>query len=222
MKTSKAGLEIIKRHEGLRLHAYKDPIGVLTIGYGHTSRAGAPEVHPGMVITQQKANAILRADLAKFEKWVLELTEGVSLTQNQFDALVSFTFNVGPANFEKSTLRKKLLAGDTLGAANEFPKWRKAGSQVFPGLVKRRAEEKALFLSGEPIGPMEHGVELDTGKPPIKSTTNWSAILQAIFTNIGAFAAFDWKTALVIAVPSTLLMFYIISERKRHAQEGMV
>jgi lysozyme len=222
MKVSAKGLALIKQHEGLVLHAYKDPIGVLTIGYGHTSMAGPPKVYAGQTITKAEAGRILRQDVDKFSAGVLELLEGVDLTQGQFDALVSLAFNVGLGNFQGSTLRKKLLRGDYLGAANEFPKWRKAGGNVLPGLVKRRAQEKALFLGDTAVEDRTPHAEQDKGKPPLKSTTNWSAILQTILTNIGAFAAFDWKTALVIAVPATLLMLWIIHERGRHAEEGMV
>lgn len=146
MKTSDRGIALIKHHEGVRLTAYADPVGVLTIGYGHTSAAGAPQVTPGMKITQAGADAILRQDLAKFEKYVTDAVK-VPLNQNEFDALVSFTFNLGPGNLRSSTLLKKLNAGDRAGAADEFLKWTKAGGKTLPGLVKRREAERALFLT---------------------------------------------------------------------------
>lgn len=151
MKTSDAGVSLIKKHEGLRLQAYADPAhgwAVPTIGYGHTSAAGAPMVTRGMSITAAEADAILRRDLGQFEQAIMDLVK-VPLTQNQFDALVSFTFNLGAGNLRSSTLLKKLNAGDYVGAAFEFPKWNKAGGKVLPGLVKRRADESDLFISGQ-------------------------------------------------------------------------
>lgn len=144
MKTSDKGVALIKAHEGLRLTAYADPVGVWTIGYGHTTAAGPPKVERGMKITDAGADAILRQDLAKFEGYVSSAVK-VPLNQNEFDALVSFTFNLGPGNLRSSTLLKKLNAGDRAGAADEFLKWTKAGGKTLPGLVKRREAERALF-----------------------------------------------------------------------------
>ena len=146
MKTSDRGIALIKAHEGLRLQAYQDPVGVWTIGYGHTTAAGPPKVERGMKITDAGADAILRQDLAKFEGYVSSAVK-VPLNQNEFDALVSFTFNLGPGNLRSSTLLKKLNAGDRAGAADEFLKWTKAGGKTLPGLVKRREAERALFLA---------------------------------------------------------------------------
>lgn len=144
MKTSDRGVALIKAHEGLRLTAYTDPVGVWTIGYGHTTAAGPPKVERGMKITDAGADAILRQDLAKFEGYVSSAVK-VPLNQNEFDALVSWTFNLGPGNLRSSTLLKKLNAGDRAGAADEFLKWTKAGGKTLPGLVKRREAERALF-----------------------------------------------------------------------------
>lgn len=142
---SKKGLDLIKKYEGLRLEAYKDSAGILTIGYGHTKT-----VKPGMVINQDMANLLLKTDVMDAETAVRDLVN-IELTQNQFDALVSFVFNVGRRNFERSTLLKKLNDGKILEAGEEFMKWTKArqpgGLRELPGLVKRRAEEKVLFLS---------------------------------------------------------------------------
>ncbi len=147
MKTSDRGIALIKHHEGVRLAAYPDPAhgwSVPTIGVGHTSAAGPPAVYKGMKITQAGADAILRQDLAKFERYVTDAVK-VPLSQNEFDALVSFTFNLGPGNLRSSTLLRKLNAGDRAGAADEFLKWTKAGGKTLPGLVKRREAERALF-----------------------------------------------------------------------------
>lgn len=158
MKTSEAGIALIKKHEGLRLEAYRDPVGIITVGWGHV---GARYAFEGSKITKAQAESLFRDDLKEAEEIVLDCVT-VDLTQSQFDALVSFVFNVGPGgpkkdgfarlkNGKPSTLRRLLNAGDYIGASEEFGKWvhgTKAGKKVrLPGLVKRRAEERALFLS---------------------------------------------------------------------------
>lgn len=143
MKTSPKGIALIKSAEGLRLKAYPDPgTGGLpwTIGYGSTSG-----VTRNMAITEAQAEQMLGADLVRFERIVERLVR-VPLNQGQFDALVSFTYNVGEGNFTKSTLLRQLNAGDTAGAAEQFSRWVHAGGKVLPGLVKRRAAERAMFL----------------------------------------------------------------------------
>lgn len=140
MKVSIDGINLIKKYEGCRLTAYKCPAGVWTIGYGHTKN-----VKSGMKITQNKANELLEDDLKRIGNTIIQLVN-VSLHQNQFDALVSFTFNCGSGALKRSTLLKKLNNKDYDGAANEFIKWNKSNGKVLNGLVKRREEEKSLFL----------------------------------------------------------------------------
>lgn len=151
--------DIIKKHEGLRLKAYPDPGsgGVpWTIGYGHTRN-----VKKGDVITQATAEHFLDEDMEEAYS-IVDAAVKVPITRQQRDALCSFVFNVGGGNLRKSTLLKKLNAGDYKGAAAEFPRWNKASGKVMPGLVKRRGEERALFLSGtdipEPAFPKENDV----------------------------------------------------------------
>lgn len=139
MQISKAGLDLIKQFEGLYLNAYRCPAGVPTIGYGHT--AG---VAMGQTITQQQADDYLRRDVRQFERAVARLVT-VPLTQGQFDALVSFAFNLGEGALAQSTLLRLLNAGDHAGAAAQFDRWNKADGRVLPGLVRRRAAERALF-----------------------------------------------------------------------------
>ena len=139
MQISKTGLDLIKNFEGLYLNAYRCPAGVPTIGYGHT--AG---VAMGQTITQQQADDYLRRDVRQFERAVSRLAR-VPLTQGQFDALVSFAFNLGEGALAQSTLLRLLNAGDYAGAAAQFDRWNKAGGRVLPGLVRRRAAERALF-----------------------------------------------------------------------------
>ncbi len=138
---SQAGIDLIKRWEGFRSNAYLCPGNVWTIGYGHTKN-----VSQGMCISKAQAEELLKSDLRYFEKAVREFVT-VKLTQGQFDALVSFTFNVGVYAFKKSTLLRLVNQGDFLGAAKQFGRWVNANGKKLPGLVKRRAEEKSLFLS---------------------------------------------------------------------------
>ncbi len=146
------GLNLIKSFEGLaekvfqkgsliELKAYDDGVGVWTIGYGHTKG-----VFRGMRIAVAKADDFLREDLANFEEAVSRAVK-IALNEHQFAALVSFAFNVGARAFFQSTLLKKLNQGDIQGAANEFPRWNKAGGQALAGLTRRRKAEQALFLS---------------------------------------------------------------------------
>lgn len=145
MKTSQAGLNLIADCEGLRLEAYPDP-GTggepWTIGYGHTGG-----VKPGDTCTKAQAMGFLISDVAGAENTVMRAIE-IALSQGEFDALVSFTFNLGGGALAGSTLRKKLNAGDRQGAADEFLKWVRGPNGVLPGLVKRRARERAMFLNG--------------------------------------------------------------------------
>lgn len=133
---------IVKGHEGLELIAYKDGGGVWTIGWGHT---GA-EVRAGMLITLAQAEELLTNDLRSAEGHI-NTSVLVPLTQNQFDALVSFVFNVGGGAFESSTLLKLLNAGDYGGAANQLPRWNKDNGRIVQGLTNRREAERKLFLS---------------------------------------------------------------------------
>lgn len=142
MKTSKNGLELIKRHEGCRLTAYKCPAGVWTIGFGHT---GA-DVGPGMTITLQRAEELLIEDI----RWAEEAVnrENLRLNQNQFDALVSFVYNVGAGNFRSSTLLKMLRVNpESLNIRTELNKWCKAKGSTLPGLALRRKQEAELYFS---------------------------------------------------------------------------
>ena len=140
MRTSQKGISLIKSFEGLRLKSYQDSVGVWTIGYGATRGIG-----PGMTITTEQAERMLMNDIARFEPELDRLAK-VPLNQNQWDALMSFVYNLGSANLGSSTLLKLLNAGDYAGAAEQFPRWNKAGGQVLEGLTKRRAAERAMFL----------------------------------------------------------------------------
>ncbi|NHR05165.1 lysozyme [Chromobacterium haemolyticum] len=141
MNISANGIKLIQQFEGLRLKAYQDAVGVWTIGYGHTG----PDVTPGLVISQAQADGLLARDLNRFETGVSRLAL-VPLNQNQFDALVSFSYNLGLGSLQNSTLLRLLNQRDYAGAAAQFPRWNKAGGKVLPALTRRRAAEQALFL----------------------------------------------------------------------------
>ena len=140
LKISQTGIDLIKRFEGCVLTAYQCPAGIWTIGYGHTRTA-----YKGQKISLKTAEKLLEEDIKIFENGVNKAVS-VSLTQNQFDALVSFSFNCGLTALKNSTLLKKLNKKDYIGAANEFPRWNKSKGRVLTGLVRRREEEKELFL----------------------------------------------------------------------------
>ena len=138
MKTSQRGINLIKQFEGVRLTAYKCPAGVYTIGYGHTRG-----VQRGMKITEEEASAFLTADLLNSEKAVERYDSVYHWNQNEFDALVSFTFNCGATNL-RSLLRNGRRNRSQI--AETLPLYRKAGGKILKGLERRRAAEKALFL----------------------------------------------------------------------------
>lgn len=142
-KIGEKGLNLIKEFEGLRLVAYKCPAGVWTIGYGHTYR-----VKEGDIITEKEATAFLLDDISAAEDIVAGSTMDVELTQNQFDALVSFAYNVGAKNFSDSTLLRKVKVNpDDPTILNEFKKWVYAGKELLTGLVRRRKAEAELYFS---------------------------------------------------------------------------
>lgn len=152
-RTTRDGLNLIKSLEGEKLVAYLCPAGVWTIGVGHTSAAGLPRVVPGMKITPQESDSIFRLDIDRFEDQVESLLakSRIEVAPYEFDALVSFAFNVGMGAFRTSSVFKRLARGDRPGAAAAFLQWNKARDPktkqlvVLPGLVRRRQAEKLLF-----------------------------------------------------------------------------
>ena len=169
MKTSDVGIELIKKYEGCVLKSYKCPSGVWTIGYGHTNG-----VKSGMQITKAQALNYLKQDLSIYEKAVTNYVK-VPLNQNQFDALVSFSFNCGSGALKTSTLLQKLNSSDYNGAANEFPRWNKSNGKVLNGLVRRREEEKELFLKTNYLSNKTYkGVSLVDALKQIKVDASFS------------------------------------------------
>lgn len=150
MKTSPAGISLIKRFEGLELESYQDIAGIWTIGYGHT---GA-DVNPSSVWTEAVAEAALTRDL-EFREEAIDRLVNAQLNQNEFDALVSFVYNVGVGSFKNSTALKRLNAGDRAGAAEALTWWDKATvdgvRRPVKGLTARRVAERDLFL--RPVSP---------------------------------------------------------------------
>lgn len=142
MKTSANGRAFIEAFEGKFLRTYDDGTGVLTIGYGHTSAAGPPKVFRGQTITEAECDAILAADLAAVEKNV-ERCIKVPMTQQQFDALVSFDFNTG--SLAKSSIDDKINAGNAAAAMNTLLQYDHAGGRVMAGLTRRRQAERLMF-----------------------------------------------------------------------------
>lgn len=143
-KVTTQGIELIKYYEGFSPTPYLCPAGILTIGFGHVIRQG--EVFAPAGITREEGVALLRQDVQQFARQVLRLIR-VPLTDGQFDALVSFTFNLGAGALQRSTLRQKLNRGEYDEAAEEFPKWIWAGGRKLQGLLRRRLAEQAIYAA---------------------------------------------------------------------------
>lgn len=162
MKVSPAAIEMIKHHEGVRTKPYRCPALLWTVGVGHVidpTHANIPfnerrslPIPDGWdrSLTMDEVDTILAKDLARFERGVARLCPPALGNQGVFDSLVSFAFNVGLGNLQRSGLRMKTNRGEFEEAADEFLKWTKAGGKVLPGLVKRRKDERALFLGNRP------------------------------------------------------------------------
>lgn len=142
-RTGEKGLNLIKSFEGLRLEKYQDAVGKWTIGYGHLI---LPNEHFERELTESEALSLLQQDLVRTEKGVSQYV-CIDVNQHQFDALVSFTFNLGIGNFQKSTLLILLNKGEIAQAADQFLRWNKAGGKELAGLTRRRNAERNLFLT---------------------------------------------------------------------------
>jgi lysozyme len=147
VRTGEVGIEIIKKYEGFSADPYLCPAGVPTIGFGSTRWFDGYHITmDSRTISRDDATRLLQMELHHIESAVPRLIKA-PLTQNQFDALASFTFNLGSGRLQSSTLRARVNRLDYDGAADEFPKWCKAANKVLPGLVRRRAEERQLWLT---------------------------------------------------------------------------
>ena len=143
MNTSAEGIALIKKFEGCELEAYQCSAGVWTIGYGHTK-----DVVEGMEITQEQAEQMLVDELHEYESYINKYVT-VALSQNQFDALVSWVYNLGPANLSASTMLKVLNSGEYEDVPAQMKRWNKAGGKVLEGLIRRREAEACLFVGKE-------------------------------------------------------------------------
>jgi lysozyme len=220
MNINEAGLAIIRNAEGLRLRAYQDATGIWTIGYGHTSAAGAPKVVSGLRITREDAETILTRDVATFARGVASAVT-VPLNDDQFSALVSFAYNVGLGNFRKSSVLKAVNAQDFAAVPRRLALWVKAGGRILPGLIKRRAAEAALFTKQDEVAA---SVDVPRGKPVLRSTTIWAAAIMAILTVSNHVAQIVGYTVLGLALTAALIAaaIWIIRERiKKSQQEGI-
>lgn len=160
MKVSPAALKMVKHHEGVRVKPYRCPALLWTVGVGHVidpnhikvpfeERRNLPIPNGwDRVLSMDEVDSILSQDLGRFERGVARLCPASANSQGIFDALVSFSFNVGLGNLQRSGLRMKTNRGEFQDAAEEFMKWTKAAGRVLPGLVKRRQDERAMYLSG--------------------------------------------------------------------------
>lgn len=210
-KISKEGLALIKKWEGLRLSAYESSVGVWAIGYGHTSAVGMPHIHKDMRITEAEAENILCQDLEQFES-VVEQTVTVPLNDEQFAALVSFSYNVGTEAFRNSTLIKKLNKGNYEAVPTELQKWTRVGGKRIRGLVNRRAAEAGLWAQGSYVSPNYQIIESKgvTGickVETIASIIGSSSGLVGIFTGNGPV---QWALAAIMLLTAGTAMMYIV------------
>jgi lysozyme len=221
MKMTVEGLTLIKRFEGLRLDAYRDAVGVWTIGYGHTSMAGAPEVQAGLRISEADAHEILARDVDAFVRGVRN-TVTVELSDTQFSALVSFAFNVGLGGFKRSSVLTAVNSGDFDAVPRRLNLWTKAGGRVLPGLVRRRSAEGALFMS-ENAAPPKEVITPIPSKPVVESRTMWSAVFVMLLAVVQAWLSLSLKLAgiaVLLAMAAGLCL--IIYERyKKMKLEGL-
>jgi lysozyme len=177
---NKAALDLICEFEGFRATTYFDSAGVATIGYGTTAAAGVGiEPYPGLTITKAAATHYLMAAIEKFEGQIRPHVK-VPVTENEWGALVSLAYNIGPGAFIKSTLLRKLNAGDRAGAAAQFLVWNKAGGRVLRGLERRRAAERALFLSPPPVAASPAPDPVIKPAVEVPAQSGWAAIIAAI------------------------------------------
>jgi len=221
MKMTDEGVKLIMTFEGFRAEAYKDPVGVWTIGFGHTSAAGEPAVAGGLKVTREEAEIILKRDVENFATGVAAKVTA-ALDDAQFSALVSFAYNVGLANFAKSSVLAAVNKGDLAAVPRRLQMWTKAGGRVLPGLVKRRAAEAALFVSGPGSDETASApVEPVPGKVLPKSTTALAAIISALAGLLGLSGLaqhFVVLTSLAIAGGAA----WVLRERHRISkQEGV-
>ena len=224
MKVNKAGIDLIKEFEGLRLEAYKCPAGVWTIGYGTTASAGVgikPEA--GMAITEAEAEWYLEQAVAKFAAGV-EAVITAPVDENEFAAMVSLAYNIGMTGYRKSSCLRHFNSGEKAKAAAAIKLWNKAGGKVLAGLVRRREAEVALFWTPVPVAPAEAPQGRQSAA---QSRTVQSSVVQgatAVGGAAGALNSLD-GTAQIIALVGCFvigaLALFILRERIKHWSAGV-
>lgn len=222
MQMTEEGLALIRECEGFRGAAYRDAVGVWTIGFGHTAMAGAPEVSQGMEISRAEAKKILARDVDGFARGVAKLVTA-QLNDNEFSALVSFAYNVGLGNFAGSSVLKAVNVGEPEAVPRRLQLWVKAGGRVLPGLVKRRAAEAALFLKSAEA-EVKAPVEVPSGKPAQRSTTIRAAFALALLAGLDRLALVTGYGVLGLAALAGIgaAAYWIIRERRRKSiEEGI-
>lgn len=183
---NQAGIDLIKRWEGFRAEAYRDAVGVWTIGYGTTAMAGVGiDPKPGMRITEEQAEEYLRKTVDKFAAQIRPAITA-PINENEFAAFVSLAYNIGPGAFRKSSALRHFNAGDKAKAADAILLWNRAGNKVLQGLKNRRAEERALFLSHVNETPKPSTRPAPHVKKP---TFGVGALVAAIMAGLGLWLA---------------------------------
>jgi len=218
-KINQEGLERLKQWEGFKGEAYKDIGGVWTIGYGHTSQAGAPIVEAGMRITEPEAEALLKRDIAPVEQFV-EAVVKVPLTEEQFSALVSFVYNIGADAFAKSNALKKLNEGDYDALPSELLKWTKVKGKTVQGLIARRSAEIALWNKGSFVSS-SFVIPEQGAKESFWMQTGFLALLASTLSGLFELAAkssiLQWSLAVCIlcsAVWGSLYWYHHYQEKQ--------
>lgn len=207
------GLKLIKQWEGFKTKAYKDTGGVWTIGYGHTSAAGAPKVIPGMRITEAEATEILRRDIDSVEAAVVNSVK-VHLNDNQFATLVSFVYNIGEGAFRKSTLLKKLNEGDYNSVPNELMKWVNDNGKRIQGLVNRRAAECGLWVKGSYVSTNTQPVQKTTPPVVTKENVTWGVSLLSALGLSQVSGPIAIALAIILVGGAALGAYFFIKNRK--------
>lgn len=221
MQMNEEGLALIRQFEGFRAQAYRDAVGVWTIGFGHTSMAGPPAVTRGMTVNQAEAETILARDVAQFAEALRKLIT-VELNDSQFSALVSFAYNVGIGNVRASSVLRAVNARDFGAVPRRLQLWTKAGGRVLPGLVRRRAAEAALFATG-PVATDggQPRPEPPAGKPLHHSTTVMAALVSLLAAFLAAVTCADVMIWLAFLLSAAAAVWIIRQRRQKSIHDGV-
>jgi len=233
MRINQATIDLVKEFEGLELHAYRDPVGIVTIGYGYTNRAGfGPGVKMGDVWTEEQAENMLWKGLEVFASEIRPMFKR-DATSNQFGAMLSLAYNIGTGAFGKSTALRRFNAGDDEGAAEALTWFNKAGGRVLRGLVRRREAERALFLTDVPVRINEgSGVQPDAPKKATGSTTigatfvAFLAVLGQVMDGVKRVVdqlagAFGLSPEAALAIIAIAALGWIFRERLKKLAQGV-